>query len=208
MAFAAPVLPFLTAGAAIAGAGMQYAGGQNQAAAALAQGQATSDAATYQAQVAENNKVTADQNADYAIASGSRRAADISMKGAENVAKVRNVMATNGVDVNRGSAVNVQQSAREVEKLDTETAMNNSQLQAYGYRTQATNFEAEAGLERMKASQAKTGAGFAAEGSELSADAGLLSSASSLGSKWATGGFGFGSGGSSTGTFDSQGNPI
>jgi hypothetical protein len=208
MAFAAAALPFISAGAGIAGGLMQYAGGQNQAAAALQQGQATSDAASYQAKVAENNKIIADQNADYTIAAGERKAADVSMKGAENVAKVRNTMATSGVDVNSGSAVNVQQSAREVEKLDTETAMNNSQLQAYGYRTQATNFEAEAGLERMKASQAKTGAGYAAEGSELGADAGLLSSASSLGSKWATGGFGFGGGGSRSGTFDSQGNPI
>ena len=165
----------------------QYQAGQNNAAAAVQQGQAQYDAATYQAQVAANNATIANQNADYSIAAGEAKSAAVSMKGAENVAQVRNSMATNGVDVNKGSAVNVQQSAREVEKLDTETTMNNAQLQAYGYRTQATNFTAESGLDTMEATDALKGAGYAATGAELSADAGILATASATGSQLATG---------------------
>ena len=190
MAFAAAALPFISAGAGIAGGVMQYSAGQTKAAGDIQQGQAQYDAATYQAQVAANNATIANQNADYSIAAGEQKAANVSMKGAEDVAKIRNSMATNGVDVNKGSAVNVQQSAREVEKLDTETTMNNAQLQAYGYRTQATNYTAESTLDTMKGADALKGAGYAAEGDQLSADAGLLNSASSLSSKWATGGFG------------------
>ncbi len=191
MSFAAAPLAI---GSSIGSMITQYAAGQNQADAARAAGQATADAATYQAQVAANNATIANQNAGYTIAAGLRKSSDVSMKGAEDVAKVRNTMATNGIDVNTGSAVNVQQSAREIEKLDTETAMNNAQLQAYGYRTQATNYEAESGLEKKKAASALVGADYAAEGAELNATAGMLSTASSLGSKWATSGSGFGSG--------------
>ena len=77
--------------------------------------------------------------------------------------------------------------AHEVEKLDTETTMNNAQLQAYGYRTQATNYTAESGLDTMKATDALKGAGYAATGAELSADAGILATASATGSQFATG---------------------
>ena len=81
MAFAAATLPFITAGAGLAGTAVQAAG-------TLEAGQATSEAATYQAQVAANNAIIANQNADYTIAAGERKAADVSMRGAENVAKV------------------------------------------------------------------------------------------------------------------------
>lgn len=156
--------------AGVAGAGMTAAG-------TLSSGFAASNAASYQAQVARNNAQIAQQNADYAIAAGQAKASTESLKGAAIGGKIKAAQAASGVDVNTGSAVDVQMSQREQEKLDTETTLHNSQLTAYGYRTQATNFEAESKLDEMKADSAKTGAILGATGS-------LLGSASSLGFKW------------------------
>jgi hypothetical protein len=141
-------------------------------------GQATANAANYQAAVASNNAIIANQNADYAVAAGQAEAAMSSMKGAAQVGRIKTAQAASGVDVNTGSAVAVQAGQREVNKLDSETLLNNAELKAYGYRSQATGYTAQAGLESLEAEQAPLGADIGAAG-------GLLGSASSLGLKWA-----------------------
>lgn len=146
-------------------------------------GQAASNSAAYQAQVSRNNAAIAQQNADYAIAAGQAKTAAQSLKGAAVGGKIKAAQASSGVDVNTGSSVAVQESSREQEKLDTETVMSNAELQAYGYRTQATGFTAESELQDLTAKQAPIGADIGAAGS-------LLSSASSLGFKWPNAGGG------------------
>lgn len=169
MAFAAPLA--LVAGGI--GAGVSAYG-------AVEGGQATANAASYSAQVARNNATIANQNADYSIAAGQQKAAVTSLKGAAVGGQIKAGQAASGVDVNTGSAVKVQEGQRMAEKLDTDTMLSNAQLQAYGYRSQATSFTAEAGLEEMKAEEAPIGADIGAAGN-------FLSSASSLGLKWAKG---------------------
>ena len=156
------------AGAATQGIGM-IAGGKSKAA-----------AANYQAQVANNNAVIAEQNAEYAINAGLTKAGNVSMKGAATGAKIKTAQAASGLDVNTGSAVEVQASQRELDKLDAETVLHNASLDAYGYRTQATNFEAQAGLHDMEADQAEPAGYLGAAGS-------MLSNVSSLGFKWQSG---------------------
>lgn len=163
-------------------------GGATSAAGSVEQGQAVSNAASYQAQVASNNAIIAGQNADYATAAGRAQAEAQSLKGAATAGRIKATQAASGVNVNSGSAVDVQTGQREASQLDTETVMNNAQLQAYGYRTQQTNFQAQQGLEQMEAEQAPIGA-------DLGATGGLLSSASGLGLKWAQ----FGNSGSTGG---------
>jgi len=141
---------------------------------ALAQGQS----ANYQAQVASNNAIIANQNATHAEQAGEEQAQEQSIKGAAAGGRIKAAQGANGVDVNSGSAVDVQASEREENKLDTENVFNNAQLQAYGYRTQSTSYEAQAGLDTMAAEDAPI------EGA-LGATGGLLSNASSIGFKWA-----------------------
>jgi hypothetical protein len=143
----------------------------------IEQGEATSNAAAYSAQVAANNAVIAQQNATYAEAAGQQQAAATSLKDAAASGKVKAAQAASGIDVNTGSAVNVQASERETNVLNTETVLNNAELQAYGYRAAATGYEATAGLEKEEAEQAPIGAA-------LSATSNLLSNASSIGLKW------------------------
>jgi hypothetical protein len=154
------------------------AGGATTAIGTLEGGAAAANAANYQATVAANNAIIAKQNADYAIQSGQQQASTQSMKGRAVAGKIKANQAASGVDVNTGSAADVQASQREVSKIDSDTVLNNAELKAYGYRSDATNFEAQKGLDQLQAEQAPIGAAFSAAG-------GLLSSASSVGTRWA-----------------------
>ncbi len=162
--------PLISAVLGTAGAGLT-AGGLWEG------GQATANAATYSAQVAANNAEIARQNAKYAVESGNAQAYATALKGANTAGKIKAGQAASGVDVNSGSAADVQQSQREGDVLDTETVLNRGDLQAYGYRTQGAGYQAEAQLEEAKAEQAPIGADLGAAGS-------LLSGASGVAGKW------------------------
>lgn len=166
-------LPTIGAIAGIAGVGVSAFG-------AIEAGQAQANAANFNAQVAANNAKAAEQNADYAIKAGTEKATVESLKGAEVMGGIKASQAASGIDVNTGSAVDVQRSQREKDQLDTETTLNNAQLQAYGYRTNATNFTAQSELDKATAEQAPIGADIGAAG-------GLLGSASSLSFRWGGG---------------------
>ena len=163
-------LPIISAIAGVAGAGISAYG-------ALYQGAAARESASYQAQVAANNAIIANQNAKYAVAAGQQQAEAVSLKGAAQQGKVKAALAANNIDVSSGSAKNVQVSQAETSQLDTETVLNNAELQAYGYRTAATGYTAESGLLTTQAAEAPVGAALGAGG-------GLLASASSIGLKW------------------------
>lgn len=152
MAFAAALLPVLSAVGTAASVGGSILGGM------------------YQSQVATNNATVERQNAQYAEESGQEQAAASSLKGAAKGAAVKAGFAANNVDVNSGSAVDVEGSERAANELDSETVLNNANLEAYGYRTQATNDEAQA-------SQDLTGG-------ILKGVGGLVGSASSLPFSW------------------------
>lgn len=139
---------------------------------AMAQGQA----ASYQSQVAANNATIANQNAAYAAHAGAEQAQQKSMQGAAQEGAIKGAMAANGVDVNSGSAVDVDASARESSQLNTETTANNAQLQVYGYRAQATNFQAQSTLDSQEAAAAPIDGALGAAGS-------LLGNVSSIGIK-------------------------
>lgn len=171
--------------AGVVGAGVSAGG-------AVETGQANANAANYRAQVASNNSVIAKQNADYAIEAGMVAGETQSLKGAAAGGTLKSRQAASGVDVNSGSAVDVRTSQREAATLDTETVMNNAELQAYGYGVQATSYKAESQLDTLTADQATTGADIGAAGS-------LLSNASSLGFKWTGMGAGGGTGGYGSG---------
>lgn len=166
MAFA-PLLLAVAAGGAVASAVGDIEGGI-----------AKKNAAGYQATVAENNAVTANRNAAYASAAGQQRSEAVGERNAQVAGRIRATQGASGVDVNSGSNVDVQAGQRQAGQLDVLTTENDALLQAYGYRTQATNFKAQADLDKMEGDQAETAGYFGAGGD-------LLSSASSLASNWA-----------------------
>ena len=170
MSIAAP----LAIATGLAGAGISafgtYEGGQAQA-----------RAANYAAQVARNNSQIAEQNAQYAIAAGQRQASDTSLREAQRFGSIKARQGAGGVDVNTGSNAAVQASQRKMGALDIATVLNNSELAAYGYRSQAANFQAQAGLETNEAQQAPIGADLAAAGGFLGSASGTAFKFSQLG---------------------------
>lgn len=149
-----------------------------QAAGDLMQGNAQKHAALYQSEVAHNNSIIAGRNAEYASAAGQQRAATVGARNAAVGGKIKTAQAANGVDVNSGSAVDVQAGASEAGQLDVLTEENNALLQAYGYKTQASNYDAQSVLDKTEASQALPSAW-------LKVGSDLISDASSLAGGWA-----------------------
>lgn len=144
---------------------------------AIEQGNARADAAAYSAQVARNNAVVAEQDAQYALQAGEADAATSGRRGADRLAAIKTAQAANNLDVNSGSAVDVRAGQAKTNTLDTLTVKNNALLKAYGYRNQGAGYTATAGLQEREGSAART-AGY------LSGGATLLGGASSLGFKW------------------------
>ena len=149
MAFAAALLPILGTAASVGGS--IYGG-------------------LYQGAVANNNAQVEQQNAEYARESGSEQATVASLKSAAEGAKVKTSLAANNVDVNSGSAVDVEASEREAGDLDAETVLSNANLQAYGYTVQSTNDKAQATQDEV--------------GGFLKGAGGLVGNASSLPFSW------------------------
>lgn len=156
----------------LAGAGISALG-------AIEGGEANAANANYQSQVAKNNQIIAEQNANYASAAGQAQATNEGLKGAATSGKIKASIAANGVDVNTGSAAAVQTSQAETNELNTANVLNNSALQVYGYRSQAANYGAQAAAEQAQAQQAPIAGDLGAVGS-------LLGGASSVGFKWAS----------------------
>ena len=161
----------------IIGVGLSAVGTLGSALGSMQSANAQAAQANYAAQVARNNQQIEQQNAEYAARAGEAQAQAEQMKGRATYGRALAGLAANNVDVNTGSAVDVLQTERETGLLNTENVRQNAALQGYGYRSQATNFGAEAGLESAKASQART-AGF------MGAATSLLSGASNIGSKF------------------------
>src|SRR5271168_1228287 len=125
---------------------------------ALYSGIAASQAASYRATVARNNAQIANQNATRAIAAGQQQAQNRSLQNAAAYGGIKTAQAANNIDVNSGSALDVQASQRAKGQLDAENTLYNSQIQAYGYRINATSDTAQAGLEQATATNAPIGA--------------------------------------------------
>jgi hypothetical protein len=146
-------------------------GGIVSAAGTVYAGIAQKQSLDYQSQVAANNAITAQQNAKYAIEAGAEKTAAVSLQEAERGGEIKAAQAASGTDVNTGSNKDVQVSQRELGKLNTLQEMNKAQQIAYGYRTQATNFQAQSQLYGYEAPQAEIGADIGAAGQVFGAAA-------------------------------------
>lgn len=179
----------ISAVASVAGAGITALGAINQ-------GNAAGDAAAFQAQVARNNAAIAEQDARRQEVVAAQQAQNKSLESAARLSRVKAAQAASGVDVNTGSAVDVQAGTRMLGQLDAETVLSNEMLKAYGYRSRASSFLAQSALDEARGSYSRAAGYTRAAGT-------LLSSVSSLPLKW----LGGGGGGSVTSSVDSVPGP-
>lgn len=167
----ASLIPLLTAGAGLAGAGIS-AYGQYQA------GEASANDASFRAQVAANNAITAKRNADLEIGSGEITAANKGLQTRAAVGTQKASQGASGVEVGSGSSADVREGTRQMGLLDAITIRSNSARRAYGYQVAANSQDAQSTLDAAQAKQARAAAPLAAAGT-------LLSGASTVGSNFA-----------------------
>lgn len=182
MAFLAPIAlaafpGFTTAAAASTTLGSIGAG--VSALGAIGSGIATGNAAAYSAEVAKQNAQIERENAARASAAGETAAQQKSLQGAEQLGQIKAAQGASNIDVNTGSALNVQAGQRQLNQLDAETVLSNAELTGYGYRQQAASNDAQAVLDEREAEEAPIAGAFGAAGS-------FLSNAAGISNKWLT----------------------
>lgn len=148
--------------------GLALGGSILSAAGSLEAGDAKARAANYQAQVYENNKKIALQNADWAMQAGTAKEAAFGMKVRSDTARLKMRQAASGVDVNTGSSADVTDAAAALGTLDAMTIRSNTAREAYGYQVAATGEAAKANLSRMEADAAETAGAIGAASSLIS----------------------------------------
>lgn len=151
------------------------------------QGQAQAQADRYNAGIAQINEQIAKQNASYAGAAGEEQAGISEMRTRAQEGSIKAGQAAKGVDVNSGSAVDVQASEAAIGKLDAMTIRSNAAREAYGYQTQAVNQEAQQKLDEYAASQDIEAGNIASEGTLLT---GIVNTGFQIASFAQGGGFG------------------
>lgn len=141
------------------------------------QGFAAQQQSEFNAQVARNNQVIAQRKADDARTRGIAEERKNQIASDQLLGEQRAAAAAAGVDVNVGSAADLQADTVAFGRLDDLTIRNNAERAALGFEAQGTQFGIEAQAQIAAGKNAAT-AGF------LNAGSSLLSASSVVASKW------------------------
>ena len=171
-AASAPWLTYASLGASLLSTAVGVYGQVQSGAAAAGQ-------ARYQAQVAENNRVIAEQQARDAEMRGQMAEDARRQQTRMLIGRQRTALAANGMLVDDGSALDITGDTAAQGEIDALTLRANAAREAYGYRAQGTNFMADAGLQRARSAAAGPAA-------LVGAGATLLSGAGTVGDRWLT----------------------
>jgi hypothetical protein len=165
-------------------------GGIISAVGAIQAGQSQKAEADYQAAVARNNKVIADQNAVYEVQAGQVEEQASRMKYGEVLGEEKAQQGASGIQTESGSAPKVRQTTQLMSELDAATIADNAAYRAYGLRTQGTNFESQARLYEFQGKQAETASFFNAAGSIIGGFSSMVGSGGMSGMSGMFGGSG------------------
>lgn len=157
-------LPWIMLGTSVAGGLTQAQGAQQQGAAAAAQNQ-------YLAQVAANNQIIAEQNAEQAEQRGGRLAEMKELETAGRLGAVTAAAGASGLDTTSGSPLRLAADTKAMGELDARMIRYNASREAYGYRTQGVGYAAQAQLDEMAGSNALRAGQLEAIGSVIGAGA-------------------------------------
>lgn len=128
-----------------------------------------------QADIAEINARMSENTAQSVLHQGQQQVAQSTLKYGAVKSSQKAALAANGVDIGTGSAAEIQASTDIMKEIDSNTIHANAVRSAWGYRTQASNYQIEALTKRT-----------AADGINPFAQAGssLLTSASKVAQQW------------------------
>lgn len=142
------------------------------------EGQATSEADSYKAAVANNNAAIATRDSKLTIQAGETAAVNKGLQTRAAVGAEKANQGASGVDVNTGSAVATRAGTAEIGMLDALTTRSNAAKDAYSQEVQAENYTTQGVLDKFAGEQAETAGAIGAAGT-------LLSGASTVGSNYA-----------------------
>ncbi|GAN88053.1 hypothetical protein LU298_11480 [Komagataeibacter intermedius] len=131
----------------------------------------------YEARIAQQNANMAGRDADVALDQGDVAAQRAYQQGAQQLGAQRAQMAANGVTLNNGSALDVQNATAMTTGQNVAGIQYNANARAVDYRNQVVNFDNEAAADKKAASSAILGGAMGAAGS-------LIGGASQFADKW------------------------
>lgn len=132
---------------------------------ALVTGMAASNAAKYQNQVAQMNAQIAKDNAARALERSQIEQQDQDMLTRAQLATQEALQGASGLSIEGGSQMLTRKSAAMLGRRDALNIRQAGELEAYGYKTQAVNMEAEGRLAKAKGQSALMGSYLNAFGS-------------------------------------------
>ena len=162
------------------GLGASLAGGLLGAVGAQKEGAAQQQMYNYKAQVAKINADIDRQNAAWARDKGEKEAEQYGIKAGQRFGQIRVAQGASNLDVNTGSAADVQRSQRKITQMDMGQIRSNAAKVAYDYTTKATMDENQVGLDVMAGQ-------YAQQAGEIKAASSILGTVSTVSSKWQQG---------------------
>lgn len=118
---------------------------------AFASSKATAYALKQQAGVMKNNQAIAQMGAESAMRAGEAQVAALTYKAGLVKAAQRTRLAANGVNINSGSAAEIQRSTDIMKEIDKQTAQMNALASAWGYRRKASAYSMQSGVAQISA---------------------------------------------------------
>lgn len=164
-------------GVAEAGIAMSVLSAVVGAVGAQQQGKAAQAEADYRAAIDRNNAIRAGYAADDAIARGKEAEKQERLRGRLLVGRMRASLAGSGQVIDEGSAGNLVIDQAGTNEQNALNVRANAAREAYGYRSQAANFESSASLSTLSGRNARSAGNLAAAGT-------LLSGAGKVATKW------------------------
>lgn len=162
------------------GIGTTIAGGVVAAQGAKTTAAATQQAYNYQAGVAQINSKIDLQNADYSRDQGEREAELYGLKAGQTEANIKVAQAASGLDVNSGSAKDVQSSQKVVAGIDMAQIRSNAAKVAYDYDVKSTMDLNQSTLDVIGGENAKIAG-------DIQAESSILGTVGSVATKWSQG---------------------
>lgn len=118
---------------------------------AYAQSQAIEAQAEFQSQMFEFNKELASYKADDALERGTKSANDLRKQVKQLIGSQRASLAAQGIEIDSGSAAEIQRNTNYMGKLDMLRIKSNAWREAWGYKVEALNYGSQANFASMAA---------------------------------------------------------
>lgn len=143
----------------------------------IQQGKAAKAEADFRSQVAQNNAIIAQRNADDARARGKIAAGERDLQTRQLISRQRTIFASTGQEVDVGSGLEITSDSAALGKLDSLRIIDNAERAATGFESQSRDFTAESALAEATGRNAITSSRVQAFGT-------LVTGAGSVASKW------------------------